>query len=87
MRYIKYRITKYMIRQSEVVSGFNLLFKHKYLHTSIPNSITHPIIIQRLFDLLKNISIKKLTKFIYYCNVHLECKTEYIYKQSITFAD
>lgn len=76
-----------MIRQSEVVYGYNLLLKHKYLHTSIPDSITHPVIIQRLFDLFKNITIKKLTKFIYYCNVHLECETEYIYQQLITFAD
>lgn len=79
MSNLKYRVTKYMIRQSEVVSGYNLLSNHKYLHTSIPDLITHHVIIQRLFDLFKNITIKKLTKFIYYCNFHLECETEYIY--------
>lgn len=76
-----------MIRQSEVVSGYHLLTNNKYLHTSLPESIKHPLIIERLFDLFKNLTIKKLTKFIYYCHVHLDFETEYIYHQLITFAD
>lgn len=53
-----------MIRQSEVVSGYHLLTNHKYLHTSLPDSIKHPLIIERLFHLFKNVTIKKTTKFI-----------------------
>lgn len=64
MNNLKYRIKKYMIRLSEVVSGYHLLTNHRYLHTSLPDSINHPLIVERVFDLLKNVTLKKLTKFI-----------------------
>lgn len=64
MNVYRFRLTKYMVRQSNVLSEYYLQTNKKIFETQLPPTITQHIG-TKLLVLFKNLTLRKLVKFIY----------------------
>lgn len=85
MNVYRFRLTKYMVRQSNVLSEYYLQTNKKIFETQLPPTITQHIGTE-LLVLFKNLTLRKLVKFIYNLNQESGLSLEQICWQLVLFA-